>query len=53
MIGAMNEYGVQNGAIHNMNGRIYGIGVGIGDPEDITLKAIKIIKTIRGCYVQF
>lgn len=27
-----------------MKGRIYGIGVGVGDPEDITLKAIKRIK---------
>ena len=27
-----------------MKGKIYGIGVGIGDPEDITLKAIKRIK---------
>ena len=27
-----------------MNGIIYGIGVGIGDPEDITLKAIRLIE---------
>lgn len=27
-----------------MKGKIYGIGIGIGDPEDITLKAIKRIK---------
>ena len=27
-----------------MRGRIYGIGVGTGDPEDITLKAIRLIK---------
>ena len=27
-----------------MKGKIYGIGVGIGDPEDITLKAIKRIR---------
>ncbi|EID83889.1 Precorrin-2 methylase [Treponema sp. JC4] len=27
-----------------MNGCIYGIGVGVGDPEDMTLKAIKRIK---------
>ena len=30
--------------MHQMKGKIYGIGVGIGDPEDITLKAIKRIK---------
>lgn len=27
-----------------MAGKIYGVGVGVGDPEDLTLKAIKIIK---------
>ena len=27
-----------------MKGKIYGIGVGIGDPEDLTLKAIRYIK---------
>ncbi len=27
-----------------MTGKIYGIGVGIGDPEDITLKAVRLIK---------
>lgn len=42
--GAINGYGMKNGALHNMNGRICGIGVGIGDPEDITLKAVKMIK---------
>ncbi len=27
-----------------MNGIIYGIGIGIGDPEDMTYKAVRIIK---------
>lgn len=27
-----------------MNGILYGIGVGTGDPEDITLKAVRLIK---------
>ena len=26
------------------DGKIYGIGVGIGDPEDITLKALRLIR---------
>ena len=31
------------GAGRNMEGRIYGIGIGIGDPEDLTLKAVRMI----------
>ena len=27
-----------------MNNKFYGIGVGVGDPEEITLKAINILK---------
>lgn len=27
-----------------MTGKLYGIGVGIGDPEDMTLKAVRLIK---------
>ena len=27
-----------------MTGKIYGIGIGIGDPEDLTLKAVRMIK---------
>ncbi len=27
-----------------MIGKIYGIGIGIGDPEDLTLKAVRLIK---------
>ena len=27
-------------------GKLYGIGVGVGDPENITLKAIKVLRDI-------
>ena len=27
-----------------MSGEIYGIGVGTGDPEELTLKAVRLIK---------
>lgn len=29
-----------------MNNKFYGIGVGVGDPEEITLKAINILKKL-------
>lgn len=29
-----------------MIGKFYGIGVGVGDPENITVKAIKVLKTV-------
>ena len=30
-----------------MNNKFYGIGVGVGDPEEITIKAINTLKKIR------
>lgn len=30
-----------------MTNKFYGIGVGVGDPEEITLKAINNLKKIR------
>ena len=30
-----------------MNNKFYGIGVGVGDPEKITIKAINTLKKIR------
>lgn len=32
-----------------MNGTLYGVGIGPGDPELITLKAVRIIEQSRDC----
>ena len=29
-----------------MRGKFYGIGVGVGDPELITMKAVKLLKNV-------
>ena len=36
-----------------MKGKFYGVGVGVGDEEELTLKAVRILKNIEDERTQY